>query len=92
VSGFADSSALVKLYADEADHETVRALDGIVVSQIARVKVPAALWRKRRMGELTSAQAEVLLAEFEADWFGTPDSPTRFDIVRMSSLVLEGRR
>ncbi len=47
MSVFADSSALVKLYADESDHELVRRIDVLIVSQVARVEVPAALWRKQ---------------------------------------------
>lgn len=89
MSCFADSSALVKLYADEADHEAVRALESIIVAQIARIEVPAALWRKHRMGELTSTEATLLVAQFEADWFGAEDNPRRFGVVRMTSLVIE---
>jgi uncharacterized protein len=86
---FADSSALVKLYADEPGHEQIRAIDMMVVAQIARVEVPAALWRKQRMGELTRRTATVLAAQFEYDWFGTDDEPRRFEPIRMTSLVLE---
>jgi hypothetical protein len=53
VSVFADSSALVKLYADEPGHEQVRNPGLLLVSQLARVEVPAAIWRKHRMGELS---------------------------------------
>ena len=42
---FADSSALVKLYADEAGSSEVRGFERFVVAQIARVEVPAALWK-----------------------------------------------
>ena len=53
LSAFADSSALVKLYADELGHEAVRALRApLVVSALARVEVAAAIWRKHRAGEL----------------------------------------
>lgn len=86
---FADSSALVKLYADEPGHEIVRALDRITVAQITRVEVPAAVWRKHRTGELDAGSAAVLVAQFEADWFGTDDQPRRFEPVRMTALVLE---
>jgi predicted nucleic acid-binding protein len=86
---FADSSALVKLYADEAGHERVRALEQVVVAQIARVEVPAALWRKNRMGELSAGAAAVLVAAFEADWFGTEQEPRRFEIIRVSASVVE---
>lgn len=67
---FADSSALVKLYADEADSKLVREVPVLVVSAIARVEVPAALWRKSRTGELSVEDAAVLVQDFEADWTG----------------------
>jgi predicted nucleic acid-binding protein len=86
VTLFADSSALVKLYADEPGHEQVRELPHMVISQLARVEVPAALWRKRRMGELAADDARVLTAAFEADFFGTEDEPPRF----MPVLPTEG--
>lgn len=89
MSCFADSSALVKLYADEPGHRAVRDLGGMIVAQIARVEVPAALWRKHRMGELSPAAAAVLVAEFEADWFGTEDRHRRFEPARMTAAVLE---
>ena len=81
----ADSSALVKLYADEEGHDMVRHLDVLVVSHLARVEVPAALWRKQRMGELSAEDAQVLTAEFEADWFGTSNEPPRFAAVVVTS-------
>ena len=65
---FADSSAVVKLYADEPGAELVRALDLFVVSALARVEVPAALWRKSRTGELAVADAAVLSDAFAHDW------------------------
>lgn len=89
MAAFADSSALVKLYADEPDHEPVRALPVVVVSQLARVEVPAAIWRKQRMGELGLTNAGVLVAAFEADFFGTRDSSPRFLAVPVSGTVLD---
>lgn len=86
---FADSSALVKLYADEDGHGHVRRIAPIVVSRLARVEVPAALWRKHRMGELTTDDVAVLVADFEADWFGTPDEPPRFIVVGLAGSILE---
>lgn len=49
---FADASAVVKLYVDEASSAAVRALDAMFVADITRVEVPAALWRKSRTGQL----------------------------------------
>lgn len=86
---FADSSALVKLYADERQADQVRAAPMLVVSQLARVEVPAALWKKHRIGELASTEAAVLVAEFEADYFGTQDAPPKFVIVAMNASILE---
>lgn len=86
---FAGSSAVVKLYADEPDHQLIRELDLLIVSALARVEVPAAIWRKNRMGELDPADAAVLIAAFEADYHGsTPDQP-RFAVVTVTASVLE---
>lgn len=65
---FADSSALVKRYADESGAVAVRALPFLVVSALARVEVPAALWRKTRTGELSVEDAAHLSAAFGADY------------------------
>lgn len=86
---FADSSALAKLYADEQDFADVRKLSHLVVSQLARVEVPAALWRKHRMGELAATDAGVLVADFEADYFGDIDGPPRFSVVAVTAAVID---
>ena len=89
MSTFADSSALVKLYADEAGHEQVRGLVSIAVAQLARVEVPAALWRKQRMGELSAEDARLLTADFEADYFGTDSEPPRFAAVSVTGSLTD---
>lgn len=86
---FADSSALVKLYADEPGNETVRGIDVVLVSELARVEVPAAMWRKQRIGEITATQAGLLEGDFEADYYGTADEPPRFLTLTVSRAVLE---
>jgi uncharacterized protein len=79
VSAFADSSALVKLYANEDRSDDVRDLAGpLYVSALARVEVTAALWRKNRSGELSRAAAQTLAAEFAADFHGVVSEPPRF--------------
>jgi uncharacterized protein len=88
LSIFADSSALVKLYADEEGHAHVRGLVGIAVTELARVEVPAALWRKQRMGELSAEDARLLTADFEADYFGTDSEPPRFAAVAATGGLL----
>ena len=82
---FADSSALVKLYADEAGADVVRAESVLVVSAIARVEVPAALWRKQRTSRLSAQHAGVLAQAFEADWH---DADGPFVPVALGPLVL----
>jgi predicted nucleic acid-binding protein len=89
LSTFADSSALVKLYADEDGHEQVRGMASMAVAQLARVEVPAALWRKQRMGELSAEDARLLTADFEADYFGTDSEPPRFAAVVASGGLLD---
>jgi uncharacterized protein len=89
LSTFADSSALVKLYADEAGHEDVRGLVGVAVAELARVEVPAALWRKQRMGELSASDARLLTADFEADYFGTDTEPPRFAAIVATGALLD---
>ena len=89
MTAFADSSALVKLYADEDGHEAVRALATMVISQIARVEVPAALWRKHRLGEIPAEAASVLTADFEADYYGTADAAPRFATFALNEGVLD---
>jgi len=89
LSTFADSSALVKLYADEGGYQQVRGMAGIAVAQLARVEVPAALWRKQRMGELSADDARLLTADFEADYFGTDSEPPRFAAVAATGRLLD---
>jgi predicted nucleic acid-binding protein len=69
VTVFLDSSALVKRYADETGADLVRTVsDVIVMCALARVEVPAALWRKHRMGEIAAEDARVLSAQFGYDY------------------------
>jgi predicted nucleic acid-binding protein len=89
LSTFADSSALVKLYADEPDHELVRVLEVLVVSALARIEVPAAIWRKLRLGQLSAGDAQVLVNEFEADLFGDERAPARFNVVGLPLALLD---
>ncbi|WP_240687046.1 type II toxin-antitoxin system VapC family toxin [Amycolatopsis suaedae] len=86
---FADSSALVKLYVPERGHERVGSLAAVVVSELAGVEVPSALWRKHRTGELSAAAARVLVGAFEADLHGTAETEPRFVAVTASPLVLD---
>lgn len=89
MSTFADTSALVKIYADEPGDDEVRALSSLVVAQVSRAEVPAALWRKHRMGALTTRQASLLITDFELDYYGTSKLPPRFQVVPASDLIFD---
>jgi hypothetical protein len=86
---FADSSALVKLYADEPGAGEVRSISPLIISQLARIEVPAALWRKHRLGELSAEDATLLVAAFEADYFGADDEPERFFVIAVTASILD---
>jgi hypothetical protein len=86
---FADTSALVKLYADEPGSELIRTLSTVIVGQLARVEVPSALWRKHRMNELSASDTSILVAAFEADYFGTLDEPGSFLIIATTAALLD---
>src|SRR5687768_6351643 len=63
-----DSSALVKLYADEAGAAEARAWTAaIVVSALSLTEVVAAMWGKVLAGELEEEQAATLDRTFIAD-------------------------
>ncbi len=67
----------------------IRSLTNVVVSCLARVEVPAALWRKHRLGDVTRAEAAILTQAFEFDWFGESDDEPAFAIVLVSEDLLE---
>jgi predicted nucleic acid-binding protein len=60
-----------------------------VVSALARVEVPAALWRKQRIGGLDPTDARILNDEFEDDFYGYGTTPPRFAALDVSTVVLE---
>ncbi len=71
MTAFLDSSALVKRYADEDGADLVRRVtDPVVMCSLARVEVPAALWRKHRMAELSAEDARLLSSQFARDHRG----------------------
>lgn len=78
----------MKLYADEDGASTVRAIPDVIVSALARVEVAAALWAKQRSGALPPVVLRVLLAEFEADYYGDGRLPPRFAVVLIDDALL----
>ena len=87
---FADSSAIVKLYVAERQHEEIRAIpEPLVISVLARVEVPSAIWRKSRLSELSAENAAVLAAAFAADVIGVELDEPRFQLVAATSEVID---
>ena len=85
---FLDSSAIVTLYVQEPGRSPE--LSGaLAVSELARVEVPSALWRKHRLGEVNRDLCAVLVAAFEADYFGTTSEAPRFSAVAATGEVLD---
>lgn len=59
-----------------------------MISALARVEVPAALWSKTRTGELEDGAASVLVSAFELDFHGDSDSSSRFAVLSLTEPVL----
>lgn len=89
MTAFADASAIVKLYADEPGSDLVRLEQHFVVSALSRVEVASAIWRKHRLGELSSAEARLLVDAFLADWAGSGHVPPTFVPVSPTASVLD---
>jgi predicted nucleic acid-binding protein len=91
VTVFADSSAIVKRYADETGYAVIRSIrEPLVASVLARVEVHAALWRKARLGDIDDSDVSILGNEFESDWWGSDDRPASFAVIAVSDQVLDG--
>ena len=67
----------------------IRRLRIMIVCCLVRAEVSAALWRKHRIGELGIDDAATLIAEFESDYFGAPESRPRFLVLGLPSHVLD---
>lgn len=78
----------MKLYSRERGHDEIGNLSNLVISCLARVEVPAAIWRKSRGGELDAADAAVLTADFEADYYGDEASLARFLVLAVPETIL----
>lgn len=94
-AAYFDSSAIVKLYADELHHESVRArTEARVCTSLARVEVTAAFYGKARSGELSRVEADVLNQVFIADWVEgqflpiRPDEHIETEAARLASAYL----
>ena len=73
---------------DESGHREVRQLGQPVISCLARVEVPAALWGKERSGELSGTDAGLLVTEFIGDYEGGADESPRFVALALEERIL----
>ncbi len=80
---FADSSAIVTFYAT-TEMNALPPTASVVASDLARVEVPSALWRKIELGDMAATDVARLVREFEADWRGT-----RYRSIALVTTVLE---
>jgi uncharacterized protein len=94
-AAYFDSSAIVKLYANELHHEEVRAFAGVpICTSLARVEITAAFFGKARSGEISVTVAEVLDDVFRADWTErrflhvAPDERIETEAARLASVYL----
>jgi predicted nucleic acid-binding protein len=67
-----DTSALMKLYANEFGAEVTRAASRLAIarftSMVTYAEMRSAFARKRRFGEITEQKLERHKSEFERDW------------------------
>jgi len=89
VTAYADTSAVVKLYADEPDSHLVRGDSHFVVSTLTRVEVAFAIWRKHRVGDLSTYEARLLIDTFLIDWAGKDATGPTFLPVAPAAIVLD---
>jgi predicted nucleic acid-binding protein len=61
----------------------------LYVSLLARVEVPAALWRKHRTGALTTEEAAGLVADFSADFHVGDEEEPRFHTIGVSRRIID---
>jgi predicted nucleic acid-binding protein len=84
---FLDTSALVKIYHREAgsDFCLARYADQspLIISELARVELHSAIFRKQREKELSAKAVKAVLQRFECD------CEVRFEVLHVASLVYD---
>jgi len=56
---------------------------------LARVEVPAAIWRKVRMGEVDARDGAILTQAFEADWTSSDTARRPFLVIALPVQLLD---
>ena len=67
MTAFEDASAIVSRYTPEPGRRPIDPEAAVVISDLSRVEVSSAIWRKQRLGDLTPGQARVLVNAFLTD-------------------------
>ena len=84
---FLDTSALVKIYhrEDGSDYCLARYADhsNLIISELARVELHSAIFRKQREGELSTTAVKAVLQRFEGD------CEERYEVLHVASLVYD---
>lgn len=86
MTAYFDTSAVVRLYLDEGEHEQVRAMAApILTTELTRVEVSSAVWKKARMEHITTELATALdgLIAFDLE-----QSDSRFALIPPDGAVL----
>jgi len=90
---FFDASALVKRYLSEPGSATVarlvRARGAVVVSDVSRVEVRAAVWRRVRARDVPEADARRALSRFEEDFRQVSVIEARRIVLETASTLVE---
>ena len=88
---FLDTSSLLKLYHREAGtaeleliFSTVKITD-IFLSEISKIELASAIWKKVRTKEITQSEAQTTLDLFEADF-------KKYSFVVIDSIIIEQAR
>ncbi|TAN51952.1 MAG: PIN domain-containing protein [Methylococcaceae bacterium] len=85
MKAFLDTSSLLKLYHQESDTETLSAaligVDGLYLSELARLEFASAIWKKTRIQEIDPKLANAIIFCFEEDY-------EKFDWIKLDTSII----
>ena len=91
---FLDTSSLIKLYHEEKDSDSFKSIivqnsiSSIFLSELTRVEFLSALWKKQRLGELTTKIISQIASWFEEDAAQFAFIPLDNDIIDYACQLL----